>query len=87
MMIDLSVLEIRILLKCDEKTVSKRDITRFYHKHPKVDREQAIANLITRGLLLAQELPKANAKKTPTFYSLTEKGREWVQAYEANYPQ
>lgn len=85
--IDLPLLEIRILLKCHEKAISKRDMTRFYYKHPKADREQALTHLMTRGLLLSQELPKAGAKKTPTFYSLTDAGKEWVKQYEANYPQ
>ncbi len=82
-----SVLEIRILLKCDEQPLSKRRISQLYSKFKKVERDTALAHLVDEGLLVSKVMPKPGTRKNPTFYFLTEKGVRWVKNYQASFPQ
>lgn len=87
MKLDLSTLEIRILLRCSESMLNRTDITQIYFKHSKEERSKAITNLIEREFILALELPKPGARKVPIYYEITEKGRQWVKKYLDNYPK
>ena len=87
MNINLSTLEIKILLKCSEFLLSRSYLPQLYRRYNKKEREIAIKNLINHGLLLAQEMPKAGARKTPVFYKITDKGKKWLFDYNQNYPK
>jgi len=90
MKLDLSTLEIKILLRCDKCNaglVSKSDITQFFRTSSKEERGRAIDSLMANKLLLAQEMPRIGSNKTPVFYKLTENGKKWVDDYNENYPK
>jgi len=82
----LSTIEIRILLKCSIKALSKTDISKMFWKKTKQERGTALSTLIKLNLIGEEALPKLGAKKTPVFYNLTKKGKKWVEEYNANYP-
>jgi len=83
---ELSTLEIRILLKCDKKLLSRTDISQLYKKFTKTYRDAAIKTLLNHDLIEAIEKPKEGASKTPVFYKITPKGKEWIERYNKNYP-
>lgn len=87
MKINLSTLEIKILLKCSTGLKSKSDITQLFKPYDKEERAKAISSLIANKLLLAQEMPKIGSNKTPVFYKLTENGKKWIDDYNKNYPK
>ena len=82
----LTELEIKILMRCQKGTISRRMATQYFKSAGKIERDKALANLIQSGFLLSKRLPKPDARKTPTFYELTEKGAAWLQSYFDNYP-
>ncbi len=84
--IALTTLQIKVLLKCADKPLSKRNVTQVFSQYKKPERDQAIDELIYTGFLEAKELPKPGAKKTPIFYIATSKGIKWVEDYNTNYP-
>jgi len=84
---NLSVLEIKILLKCHKKTLSRTYVTSFYFRYPPPEREKALNNLIKNNLIIAKHLPKSGAARVPVFYEITDKGRGWVKDYLDNYPK
>ena len=83
----LNTLEIRILLACNEKFLQRSAVSQKYHTHSKNERESAIDTLISCKFITALELPKPGANKTPVFYEITDKGKEWVKKYLDNYPK
>ena len=83
---EFSTLEIRILLKCAEKAISKRDVTQLYSNYPKAERDTTILKLIDQGYITAQVMPKPGTRKPPTFYRITDKGQQWVDKYLESYP-
>jgi hypothetical protein len=87
MKIDLTNLEIKILLQCSAGIVSKTVITQMFRRYNKMERAQAIDRLISKDFLLRQELPKLGSKKTPIFYRITEQGKKWIEEYNKNYPK
>ena len=68
---DLSILEIKILLKCSQKILSRTYITSFYFRYPPAEREKALNNLIKNSLIVKRQLPKPKAARTPIFYEIT----------------
>jgi len=87
MQINLSALEIRILLKCSQGLMSKSTFSQLSRKDGKAKKDKALNNLIKQEYILAKELPRLDSNKTPVFYELTEKGRQWVKKYLDNYPK
>jgi len=85
--VELSTLEIRILLKCDKKLLSRTDISQLYKKFTKTYRDAAIKTLLNYDLIEAIEKPKEGASKIPIFYQITPKGKNWVKSYNKNYPE
>lgn len=86
MELDLNTLEIRILLKCNEKLLSRTYLAPLYNKYSLKERRKAIEHLIKEKYIIARELPKPGAKVVPVFYEITEKGKKWVRDYLDNYP-
>lgn len=87
MLENLQLMEIKILFKCDEKPLSKSYTTQLYKKMGKKKRDQIIQNLIKRNFIQEILLPKPGANKTPLFYAITEKGKNWIKQYLNNYPK
>jgi len=85
MEITLTELDIKILMRCQKETISRRMATQYFKSASKPIRDQALEKLVKNGLLLSKRLPKPDARKTPTFYELTEKGKTWLQDYFDNY--
>jgi len=82
----LADLEVRMLLKCSEKPLSKHSVTQLYRKFEKVRRDEAIAHLTDDGFITAHKMPKPGTRKTPVFYKITDEGQKWVKQYLDNYP-
>jgi len=87
MNLELSALEIKILMKCSEGLLNKRYASQLYKKETKPVRDAAIEHLIKKEFIAALKMPKQETKKTPTFYKLTEKGKDWLDKYNKNYPR
>ena len=87
MKIDLSTLEIRILLKCSQGLMSKSAFSQLSRKEGKTKKDEALNNLIKQGYILTRELPRLDSNKIPVFYEITEKGKQWVKKYLDNYPK
>lgn len=83
--INLSALEIRILLKCDERPLVRGKLTQVYKKSSIEEREKAINNLKARQYIVQKALPKPSTRTVPIFYEITDKGRAWVKEYMATY--
>jgi len=83
----LTVFQIRILLKCEDKPISQYYITNSFRKYTRQQREDELAQLVKEGMLEMKELPKKGTNKIPTFYFITEQGKLWVEQYQANYPE
>jgi hypothetical protein len=86
MMETLPPLAIRILQKCAEQMVSKTDISQYYKKYTKAERETAVALLLDKQFIVAQVLPRPDTRKAPTFYTVSKEGERWLQKYYAGYP-
>lgn len=86
MEINLSVLEIQILLKCSEGTLTKSALSLIFRKHSLTEKQRAIKSLAIKDLIIEKALPKKGSVKVPIFYSLTEAGKKWVEDYIKNYP-
>jgi len=84
-MLGLSTLAIKMLLKCNEKSISMRDVTQFYKSYGKDERDKAIIDLLNEKYIESIQMPRPNTKKTPTFYSITLKGKKWVAAYLSTF--
>lgn len=82
----LSPLEIRILLKCREKPLQKKYISQYYARYSASERKKALDMLTNNELLTANCFPKIEARKPPTIYEITAKGKKWLSIYEENYP-
>lgn len=82
----LGILEIQILLKCSQGTLTKSALCQFSRNNSLLEKQKRIRNLIIQDLIIEQALPKIGCKKIPIFYSLTEKGKKWVTDYKKNYP-
>lgn len=87
MEINLTSLEIKILLKCSASLLHRSYTSQLYRKYGIKERNNAINNLITSGLIIALEKPKPGANKTPVYYKITELGIHWVNQYLKNYPK
>ncbi len=87
MKVNLSPLEIHILLKCKQKLLSRSALSQIRRKESKTNREKAISNLIKQGLINVLELPHPDATITPVFYEITDKGKAWVKDYLDSYPK
>lgn len=82
-----SLFQIRILLKCVENPLSRYYISNSYRKYTATEREAWLQDLVKKGFLIEKALPKPNTNKIPVFYFITDKGRQWVEKYQENYPQ
>lgn len=82
----LSPLEIRILFKCRKKPLQKKYVSQYYARYSASERKNALDTLISKELLQATCLPKAETRKAPTIYEITISGKQWLSAYEKNYP-
>jgi len=67
--------------------MSKSTFSQLSRKDGKAKKDKALNNLIKQEYILAKELPRLDSNKTPVFYELTEKGRQWVKKYLDNYPK
>jgi hypothetical protein len=85
--IDLNTLEILILYRCSVAFISKSQISQFFKKYSKDDRDLAIAHLINKKFIITKALPKLGTSKTPVFYLTTEAGKKWLETYNKNYPK
>jgi hypothetical protein len=83
----LSPFQIRILLKCVIKPLSRDYISNSYRKYTAEERLAGLQSLIKQGMLTEQAMPKPGANRIPVFYFITDKGREWIEKYQADYPQ
>lgn len=83
---NLSVLEIQILLKCDEDVFTKSALSQLFRKNSLLEKQKAIKRLAIQDLIIERALPKAGSSKVPVFYVLTEKGKKWIGNYKKNYP-
>lgn len=82
-----TTLQIRLLLGCSDKPLSKTHLANFYRKYSIQEREQALTELIDQHLITMQEMPQKGVRKIPTFYFITEQGKQWVNQYQENYPK
>ena len=87
MKIELNTLSIRILLKCSNGIVKNRDVSQFYHRESKKNRDKALKGLIEKDYINKLILPKPGTNKPPIFYEITEKGKKWVVEYTKSYPK
>ena len=87
MQIDLTSLEIRILLKCNQDLLDRSYVSVLYAKYSLQERKQAIDHLIADSYISAKELPLPDAKITPVYYEITEKGKLWVKKYLEEHPK
>ena len=67
--------------------MSKSTFSQLSRQEGKAKKEKAINDLIKQGYIIAKELPRLNTNKTPIFYEITPKGKQWVDDYMANYPK
>ncbi len=79
--------EIKILFKCEKKLLSRSYATQLFKQLGKIKRDHAINNLINNNFIQEVLLPKPGANKTPIFYEITEKGKNWLKQYLNNYPE
>lgn len=79
--IPLGSLAIKILIGCDKKSLSKKDITQHFKRHPHEFRLNSIAELLSNGLIEKKEMPHPNTKKQPTYYFITDNGKKWLKKY------
>jgi hypothetical protein len=85
---ELDILEMQILLHCDEGLFTKSDLSRIARqKYSLANKQKAIQKLVSQGLLIEKALPKLDSKRIPVFYSLTDAGKKWVTEYKNNYPK
>lgn len=87
MKLNLSALEIKILLKCNSGLISKSDVTQLFKAYTKEERAIAIESLIANKLIDAKEMPKPGSNKTPVFYKISVAGKKWIDDYNKNYPK
>lgn len=86
-MAKLNQLEIKILLKLNEKTsLSKTMFNKCFWHINKTERKQAIHKLISNHFIVSNPIPKPKVKKTPLYYFLTKNGECWVDNYIKNLP-
>jgi hypothetical protein len=71
----------------DTVNESRNDISNSYRKYTATEREIDLQGLIKQDMLLEKSMPKAGVNRIPTFYFITDKGRAWVENYQANYPE
>jgi len=82
----LTPIEIRILLKCSESPLAKKEISQLYRTYTHEDRTLAINNLIENNFILSKYMPKPGSKKIPIYYWITDIGKKWVSEYIKNFP-
>ena len=73
-------------MKCDEKPITKTDVTQFYKRHSREDRQEAINALLENNLIELKKRPKAGTHKAPTFYFITQDGKIVLNQYKEGYP-
>jgi hypothetical protein len=78
----LTAFQIRMLLKCNERPVSKYYLSNPYRKYRSPEYTAGLQALIQEGFLEEKELPRVGAIRTPVSYFITEKWREWVKRYK-----
>jgi len=78
---ELKNLSIKILLSCNKKPLSKKDITQNFKRHSSQCRLESISELLHNELLQEREMPKPNARRVPTYYFITLKGNQWLENY------
>ena len=79
--INLEKLSIKILIGCDKKPLSKRDITQNFKRHPNEHRLKAINELLHHQFIVQKELPKPNTRRVPTYHFITVIGKAWITNY------
>ena len=88
---ELNPLQIRILLRCVNDSLSKSHLSRLCQNYQKQQGkewcQESIKDLITQEFLISKEMPKEGATKTPTVYFITDKGKAWISRYKTNYPK
>jgi hypothetical protein len=84
---ELTPMQIRFLLWCVKRPISKTDVTKIYRQYSIEERDECIQGLLDSNLVEMRVLPKANARKSPTFYYITDKGKKWLTEYEKNFPE
>ena len=84
---ELSVLEIRLLIKCNKSPLSKRDVTQIFRHYAKSERDEAVHQLLQKELIHLRLMPKEGSGRTPTFYFITDKGKQWLTEYNATFPK
>ena len=82
----LAPLSLTNLIKCNEKPISKTDVTQFYKRHSPENRQKAIDALLENNLIEAKKRPKPGTQKAPIFYFITESGKNLLKQYENDYP-
>jgi len=89
MILKLSLLEVLIILKCSKQNglINRTELSRAFRRYDLKAKQKAIKNLTEQNLILVQELPRSGGRKIPVFYKLTDKGKQWVDEYNKNYPK
>ncbi len=81
----ISLLAIKILAKCENQPISRADITRQIRSYKSEERENAITTLLKESFITRQKVFKPPAKRPPTYYSITEKGKLYLSKYRQKY--
>lgn len=79
--IHLSELAIKILLRCNRNPISKHEVTQFYKKYAKAERDSTIDYLFKNDYIRIARVPKLGSGKIPTYYFIIEKGKNWIRDY------
>ena len=84
---NLDTLEILILLKCNEGVLKRSRLSSLYARHPIEERNEAIKHLITLEYITEKQMPLPKTRNIPTYYAITEKGKDWVNNYLSAHPE
>lgn len=79
--IAIDALSIKILISCDKKPLSKRDITQNFKRHSCECRRVSIEELLCHKLIEQKEMLKPGVRRVPTYYFISAKGKEWLKNY------
>tara|TARA_R110000868_G_scaffold266583_1_gene525825 strand:+ start:41239 stop:41511 length:273 start_codon:yes stop_codon:yes gene_type:complete len=84
---DFSELAIKILLKCHDQKLNKRDITQRFKPYAIELRTNALNELFDANYITAKKLPRSNTTgPAPTYFSVTEDGETAIEEYFQQYP-
>lgn len=84
---DLGALEILILLKCNKELLKRSRLSSLYARHPLEKRKKAITQLIMHEYIAETQMPLPNTRNIPTYYKITENGKNWVNNYLSSHPE